>query len=63
MAIDMDNPNRMIVTGNWEKREHHSKYIEFRRSEDPEGVRATQIRDNLSQETSISWSDVVYKAQ
>ena len=62
MAIDMDNPNRMIVTGNWEKREHHSKYIEFRRSEGPEGVRA-QIRDNLSQEPSISWSEVVYKAQ
>ena len=52
----------MIVTGNWEKREHHSKYIEFRRSEGPEGVGA-QIRANLSQELSISWSEVVYKAQ
>ena len=62
MAIDMDNPNRMIVTGNWENREHHSKYIEFRRSEGPEGVGA-QIRANLSQELSISWSEVVYKAQ
>ena len=62
MAIDMDNPNRMIVTGNWEKREHHSKYIEFRRSEGPEGVGA-QIRANLSQELSISWLEVVYKAQ
>ena len=62
MAIDMDNPNRMIVTGNWEKREHHSKYIEFRRSEGTEGVGA-QIRANLSQELSISLSEVVYKAQ
>ena len=62
MAIDMDNPNRMIVTGNWEKSEHHSKHIEFRRSEGPEGVGAL-IRDNLSQEPSISWSEVVYKAQ
>ena len=62
MAIEMDNPNRMIVTGNWEKREHNSKYIEFRRSEGPEGVGA-QIRAILSHEISISWSEVVYKAQ
>ena len=60
--IDMDNPNRMIVTGNWEKREHHSKYIQFRRSEGPEGVVA-QVLDNLSQEPAFSWSEVVYKAQ
>ena len=62
MAIDMDNPNRMILTETWEEREHHSKYMEFRQSEGPEGVVA-QILDNLSQEPAFSWSEVVYKGQ
>ena len=62
MAIDMDNSNRMILTETWEEREHHSKYMEFRQSEGPEGVVA-KILDNLSQEPAFSWSEVVYKGQ
>ena len=60
--IDMDNPNRMILTETWEESEHHSKYMEFRQTEGPEGVVA-QILDNLCQEPVFSWSDVDYKGQ
>ena len=62
MAIDMDNPNRMILTETWKEREHHSKNMDFRQSEGPEGVIA-QVLDNLSQEPTFSWSEVVYKGQ
>ena len=60
--IDMDNPNRMILTETWEERGHHSKYMEFRQSEGPEGVVA-QVLDNLNQEPAFSWSEVVNKGQ
>ena len=59
MAIDMDDPNRIILTETWRTREHHGKYMEFRGSEGPEGVVA-QIVGNVSKEPAFSWSEVVY---
>ena len=59
MAIDMDDPNRIILTETWVTREHHGKYMEFRGSEGPEGVVA-QIVGNVSTEPAFSWSEVGY---
>ena len=33
MSIDLDNPNRLILTGTWESREDHAQYIKFREDE------------------------------
>jgi quinol monooxygenase YgiN len=59
MAIDMDDPNRIILTETWETKEHHGKYMEFRGSEGSEGVLA-KISENVSKEPAFSWSEVVY---
>ena len=34
-SIDMDNPNRLILTKTWETREDHAEYIKFWESEGP----------------------------
>ena len=56
-SIDMDNPNRLILTETWETREDHAEYMEFRASEGPDGWLA-QIMSALAEEPKFSWSDV-----
>ena len=53
-SIDMDNPNRLILT---ETREDHSEYMKFRESEVPDGWVA-QIMSALADEPKFSWSEV-----
>ena len=57
MSIDMDNPNRMILTETWENRDDHTQYMKFRESEGPDGWLA-KIISSLSEEPKFSWSDV-----
>ena len=59
-SIDMDNPNRLILTETWETwetREDHAEYMKFRESEGPDGWVA-QIMSALADEPKFSWSEV-----
>ena len=56
-SIDMDNPNRLILTETWKTREDHAEYMKFRESEGPDGWVA-QIMSALSDEPKFSWSEV-----
>ena len=40
MSIDMDNPNRMILTETWEDRDDHTQYMKFR--EKYRGIKTSQ---------------------
>ena len=57
LSIDMDNPNRMILTETWETKEDHGEYMKFRESEGQDGWLA-QIKSSLAEEQKFSWSEV-----
>ena len=57
LSIDMDNPNRMILTETWETREDHGEYMKFRESEGQDGLLAHLIF-SLAEEPKFSWSEV-----
>jgi quinol monooxygenase YgiN len=57
LSIDMDNPNRMILTETWETREDHGEYMKFRESEGQDGLLAHLI-SSLAEEPKFSWSEV-----
>jgi len=57
LSIDMDNPNRMILTETWETREDNGEYLKFRESEGQDGLLA-QIMSSLAEEPKFSWSEV-----
>ena len=57
MSIDMDNPNRMILTETWENRDDHTLYMKFRESEGPDGFLA-QLISVLDGDPRFVWAEV-----
>ena len=56
-SIDMDNPNRLILTETWKTREDHAEYMKFRESEGPDGWVA-QIMSGLDADPEFVWAEV-----
>ena len=57
MSIDMDNPNRMILTETWKNRDDHAQYMKFRESEGPDGFLA-KIISVLDADPKFVWAEV-----
>ena len=56
-SLDMDNPNRLILTETWETREDHAEYMKFRESEGLDGWVA-QIMSGLDADPKFVWAEV-----
>ena len=56
-SLDMDNPNRMILTETWETKEDHGEYMKFGESEGQDGWLA-KIKPSLAEGPKFSWSEV-----
>ena len=56
-SIDMDSPNRLILTEIQETREDYAEYMKFRKIEGPDFWGA-QIMPSLADEPKFSWSEV-----
>ena len=57
VSIDMDNPNRMILTETWKNRDDHAQYMKFRESEGPDGFLA-KIISVLDADPKFVWVEV-----
>ena len=57
ICIDLDNPNRLILTETWESRDDHAQYIKFIEDEGPDGILA-YIVSVLDGDKKISWATV-----